>query len=109
MLAWIKKEIEWARVGWNYENYERSLARQYGSRPDFDGECMTQMGPQANVPFWLYLITYHLQEVVIHGMRAIVCHYKGHDMFDTGYGGPETGWDSGECLRCGWSYHHTYY
>ena len=42
-------------------------------------------------------------------LEATVCRIKGHDWEDTSYGGPNRGYESGHCNRCGWSFHHTMY
>jgi len=42
-------------------------------------------------------------------LEAIVCQTKGHDWEDTSFGGPDRGWESGHCNRCGWGFHHTMY
>ena len=48
-------------------------------------------------------------ELVSWSIRHVVCHFKGHDIIDESFAGPETGYDSFYCDRCGWSFDHTYY
>ncbi len=112
MLKWLKSHLAWAHVGWECENNDRAMARHEGARPlyrDDNYDNVTQIGPQANVPFWLYLITYHVAIQIGWAIRSSVCHFKGHDIEDNSYAGPETGYDSFHCVRCGWSLEHTYY
>jgi len=42
-------------------------------------------------------------------LEGTVCRVKGHDWVDTSGGGPDHGWESGHCERCGWSFHNTMY
>lgn len=42
-------------------------------------------------------------------VMMLVCHWFGHTLVDTSYGGPESGCMSGHCTRCQWSYHHQLY
>lgn len=37
------------------------------------------------------------------------CRWKGHDIVDESYGGPDSGCMAGYCKRCGFSYHETLY
>ncbi len=112
MFKKIKDHLEWARVGCDWENMERDESCRVGGRavcyPDgYDNVKI--VGPQANIPFWLYFITYHAFEQVLWSMRHAMCHYRGHHMVDHSFVGPETAYDSYCCSRCGWSFEHTYY
>ena len=111
MLKWMKRELEWASVGHYWENSERKAARQYGSRLIWwdENDPPKVIGPQPDVPFWLYIITMHLPYQLLWWVKGLVCNYKGHDVTDNSFVGPETGYESYHCVRCGWSFEHTYY
>ena len=99
---------------WSWENQERVLSRRYGVRvlewDEEDGHTPTKLGgPQPNIPLWLFLVTDYWPSQAWWWLKGLYCRRYGHDMVDTGHGGPDNGWDSGHCLRCGWDYHHTYY
>ncbi len=50
---------------------------------------------------FLYCIWYWLQ--------AQRCRFQDHVISDNSFVGPDTGYESLHCTRCGWEHHHTYY
>ena len=42
-------------------------------------------------------------------ISPIICRFFGHDWMEDGYAGPDSGWMSMDCRRCGKSHYHTLY
>ena len=60
-------------------------------------------------PYLTTILRWYTPKWYTNGVAPIICRVFGHKWVDTSYGGPNTGWDSGHCTRCGFSFHHTYY
>lgn len=109
MYTWL----DIARDCHAHENYERMMSRVSGDREiDWDEETgypSKFCGPQPDIPFWLFLIFCHIPSELVLWFRRKRCEMFGHDMVCTGYGGPDSGYDSGYCKKCDFSYHATMY
>lgn len=102
LLIW-NEEID---MDWSYENYDRRNLREYGTA----GYGHEGIGPQPDIPRWLYVMWYYLPAKTSFNIRCLICKWRGHDIVSNGsYASPESAVDYFECRRCGGSWSHVYY
>ncbi len=66
---------------------------------------METCGQERPLSYPLWLLRWGLPDEIHSRWLGLVCRVRGHDMVDHSHGGPDSGYESAECRRCGWGYH----
>lgn len=89
--------------------YEDEDCREYGycSRCHFNYTELDMDIAYDNAPWWVWLLPAHAYDLIYHTFKRVICRIWGHDWYEDGYAGPDSGHTWVECRRCGES-HTTY-
>ncbi len=91
------------QVAWEGKCYDDFMWKNGYGEPIYDeeGNQIGEEEPRRPRPY----IFYFLGAIFPTSIAPLICKWKGHDLVDRSYGGPESGCMDHECSRCGqyWS------
>jgi hypothetical protein len=98
-------------VVWSWEGIKEGAGWSYGYDCMMKNQGYLDQGASETQPTYVGFVLLEIKDRIVWIFQDAYCQTWGHDWDpeDTGYGGPDHGYESGSCMRCGFSFHHVMY